>query len=84
MEKPVANFLKKVAEDYLPDEDIFIEPEYSGRGMNGQTTFAVICPNVTQLLCACINYANANQTEAELPKLQGFQKDTMGYDEVMY
>ncbi len=83
MQEPVAKFLKKVAENYLPEQDIFIESEYSGRGMNGQTTFAVICPNVTQLLCACINYANENETE-ELPKLQGFQKDQMGYDEVMY
>jgi len=55
MTKELADFLKKATE-HCGQQEIDVREDYSGRGMMGRTTHAVVVDSVTELMMNCIQY----------------------------
>ena len=88
MKAEVAKFLETVAEENGLDAEV--RDDYSGRGMYGDETHAIVTDDPMGLLCHAVNfvkeYAN-DVVEGELiiPELNGFRTDSMGrYSQVLY
>ena len=94
MDRLIADHLVRAAEFYCV-EDVELRPEYSGRGMYGETTTAVVCDSPATVLAAGINYS-LEQCEGPydydhplVSKLNdliidGIQEDDMGKQRVFY
>lgn len=64
-------------------------PDYSGRGMYGKQTQAVVVPSVVAVLGAVMNYVRKHvMPDADelndLPSLSGLREDSMGRSVVIY
>ena len=90
MTREQAQFLKAAC-DWAGDQDCEIQDDYSGRGMYGKTTHAVVAScTLTELLCTALNFAMHGGEhlyppgqEREYPLFGGLRTDQMGRDSIV-
>lgn len=85
MTKEVADFIRLVIEQQ--GEEAEICSDYSGRGMFGKKTYAVIVPNLRIFLYWILLYVQYKEKRGEkvsIPDVSIFQTDSMGLDTVIY
>jgi hypothetical protein len=84
--KEQAEFLAEACEASGVECDI--HDDYSGRGMYGKTTYAVVVNNPLQLLGAVVAYVkaiwDAGEDLSEVPALDRLEEDVMGRDVIIY
>ncbi len=91
MTKELADFLVKATE-HCGSQEIDIRNEYSGRGMYGRSTFAVVVDNESELLLNVIQYIKEKDETTErfvetLPDVSNvgtLRTDGMGRKVVIY
>ena len=83
MTKEQAEFLASVCEEYGIEYDI--RDSYSGRGMYGKTTHAIVVPGLSTLLCSTVDYMRGLSQEElnQIPPMYDFNQDNMGRDSVI-
>jgi hypothetical protein len=91
MTKEFANFLQLAAAEN--GHDCEIREDYSGRGMMGNTTHAVIVDDVGDLMCDVIDYIKQNMTEGDaittydghpLPDTECLRRDNCARQTILY
>ena len=62
-----------------------IRSDYSGRGMHGKETYAIISDNITAIIPAIAMFvAKGNDPPTEFKNSSGYRKDSLGHDVVIY
>lgn len=90
MQEATARFIVQIIENR--DEEATIHEDYSGRGMYGKTTFAVVMDTPQRLTQALANFVLENgsdeltddQEEALDEIASGFRSDSMANDVIIY
>lgn len=85
MTKEQANFFKEaLVNDDLETENDIIRENYSGRGMYGKTTFAIVTDSVSDLIPALLR--QAQEDPESMPDFSTFvlRQDNMGLGIVLY
>jgi hypothetical protein len=85
MTKEQAEFFKQaIINDDLETENDIIRENYSGRGMYGKTTFAVVVDSVCDLVSALLR--QAQEDPESIPDVSTFtlRQDNMGLGVVLY
>jgi len=83
MTKEQANFFK----DALDNDDIYpveIRDNYSGRGMYGKTTFAIVTDSVSDLIPALLRQAQEDPESMPDFSIFKLRQDNMGLGVVLY
>ena len=82
MTQEQVEFLASVCEAYDIEHDI--RDNYSGRGMYGKTTHAIVVPNTITLLVCAVNHTKTLVSEGKpVPDMEGFSQDNMGRDSII-
>jgi hypothetical protein len=84
MTQQQAEFFEQAC-DYAGTE-CSVRDDYSGRGMFGRTTHAIVVPHTLDLLAAVVEYVRTldfDEVDA-IPLLTGLRQDEMGRDTVIY
>ncbi len=84
MTKEQAKFLVDVTEN-AGNQDISLREGYSGRGMCGRETCAVVVNSLTLLLCDCINHLKNEDVESInlVPDFNNLRTDSMGRESIV-
>lgn len=89
MKQEIAQFIQEACD--IAGVESRLREDYSGRGMYGKTTYAIVGPSAQEILGAVIDYLIDAGDPSQLPAVvvnhdwhTGFYTDNMGYDIVMY
>lgn len=83
MTKDEAQFFRNALENNGDEAEL--HPEYSGRGMMGQTTYAVSFESFPVLLGAVLSHCKENLNSlSEIPDLGDIQQDHLGTGIIIY
>lgn len=85
MTKEQAEFIDQ-AMDYA-GEECQIHPDYSGRGMNGRTTYAVSFSSFGLLFHCVLSFVKENLEtleENQIPDFGSLRQDNLGRDTIIY
>jgi hypothetical protein len=84
MTKEQAQFIQK-ATIACGNQECEIRNDYSGRGMYGQKTHAIVINNVNDMFADIINYIKDCEVPYdEIPYFEDLSTDNMGLDTVIY
>ncbi len=91
MTKEFANFLANVSGEM--GHDCELREDYSGRGMNGRTTHAVVVDDPLELMCDVMDYIKQNMCEGDaittydgmaIPDPDVLRRDNMANQTILY
>ena len=83
MTKEQAQFLVTVTEQ-CGSQEIDLRDDYRGRYMFSRKTYGVVVNSLPVLLADCINYLRDDVYAPGIPDFDGFEKDNMGNDIILY